>query len=69
MKYQIAPMWFSKDLEKDKVFLTKRDPLCLRVLLNLFYIITSTGLPKENKEDSLTSFDKIVEFNLQKRIF
>ena len=25
MKYQIAPMWFSKDLEKDKVFLTKRD--------------------------------------------
>ena len=25
MKYQIAPMWFSKDLEKDKVFLTKQD--------------------------------------------
>jgi hypothetical protein len=27
-------MWFSKDLEKDKVFRTNRDTRCLNVLLN-----------------------------------
>lgn len=33
MKYQMAPMWFSSFLENDKVFLTKREILCLRVQL------------------------------------
>ena len=34
MKYQMAPMWFSKDFKKDKVFRTSQDTRCLNVLLN-----------------------------------
>ena len=33
MNYQIAPMWFASFLENDKVFLTRRETLCLRVQL------------------------------------
>jgi hypothetical protein len=30
----MAPMWFCKDLEKDKVFRPNRDTLCLQVNTN-----------------------------------